>query len=210
MFHRGILDAVPLQSLPSFDFIDVPTQKILTSLLQSTANMDRNVSPEVRYGMASRTVFTIAHLLRRIDHTEQNNHRQKSRQVIMEMYTRRTRNRRYKGDPIVGIEMLDVQGEVEQKVRSSILAHIKNSLAYSSMDYPYDEVVEAHPEAFGWVFEGPTEEQKPWSDFPNWLEAEGGIYWVYGEDGSGRFCFLGLGLSFQLPLSLFSLTFIWL
>jgi hypothetical protein len=67
-------------------------------------------------------------------------------------------------------------------VQDSILA----SLAYPSMTERYQDIIEAHPKTFQWVFENPTADQLPWSNFSEWLIKGSGVYWINGKAGSGK------------------------
>jgi len=95
-----------------------------------------------------------------------------------------------KGSPKVdiaaGIEMLAVSDEKESKLRNDIQNRIAESLWYPSMQIRYEDVVEAYPNTFNWIFTDPTVEQLPWSNFSSWLETGKGIYWVNGKAGFGK------------------------
>jgi hypothetical protein len=49
-----------------------------------------------------------------------------------------------------------------------------------------DEVAIAHGETFQWLYRDPLSGQKPWDNFPRWLEEGGGCYWISGKAGSGK------------------------
>lgn len=84
------------------------------------------------------------------------------------------------------IEMLDVNKEEEERLRSSVGRNILEDLPYPAMTSRYESVLEAHPQTFNWVFADSALEQLRWRDFSKWLRYEGGIYWVSGKAGSGK------------------------
>ncbi|KAF8860239.1 hypothetical protein BDZ45DRAFT_575436, partial [Acephala macrosclerotiorum] len=63
---------------------------------------------------------------------------------------------------------------------------ILDELSYQSMSSRYEDVVEAHPKTFDWIFSDTRQWKLPWSDFREWLEKGSGIYWINGKPGSGK------------------------
>ncbi|CZR66945.1 uncharacterized protein PAC_16845 [Phialocephala subalpina] len=89
-------------------------------------------------------------------------------------------------DIISEIEMLDIDHAEELKIRTSIQRKILEALAYPTMTTRYEDVLEAHPHTFDWIFCDPVAEQLPWSDFRKWLCKGQGVYWISGKAGSGK------------------------
>jgi hypothetical protein len=89
-----------------------------------------------------------------------------------------------------GIEMLNVSGPAEFKLRRDVFFEICQSLRYPAMTHRYEDVLKAYPETFEWAFHDPTEEQLPWDNLTHWLEQSHGIYWVNGKAGSGKSTFM--------------------
>jgi hypothetical protein len=63
---------------------------------------------------------------------------------------------------------------------------ILRSLRIDSISERYNRIVEAHAATFQWIFTDPAAEDRPWSDFAQWLKSGNGIYWINGKAGSGK------------------------
>jgi hypothetical protein len=87
---------------------------------------------------------------------------------------------------VARFEMLDVSDHQESVTRGRVQDSILASLAYPSMTERYQDIIEAHPKTFEWVFENPTADQLPWSNFSEWLIKGSGVYWINGKAGSGK------------------------
>ncbi|PVH79590.1 hypothetical protein DL98DRAFT_420136, partial [Cadophora sp. DSE1049] len=83
-------------------------------------------------------------------------------------------------------EMLSVSEVHERKLRHDIDTAIIQNLAYSSMTERYENITEAFPKTFDWIFEPSTGVQPKWSNFSEWLKTGSGIYWIAGKAGSGK------------------------
>ncbi|KAE9372556.1 hypothetical protein N431DRAFT_483324 [Stipitochalara longipes BDJ] len=70
------------------------------------------------------------------------------------------------------------------KVQTSI--DVLESLRYTSMNARQSEVKDEHAETFRWILEHDTSADLRSPKFMEWLESEGGIYWVAGKAGSGK------------------------
>lgn len=62
-------------------------------------------------------------------------------------------------------------------------ARVKSSLAFEGQHYRYDQVADAFPGTYGWVF---TQAPQQWASFTKWLEIDDTIYWIHGKPGSGK------------------------
>jgi hypothetical protein len=69
-----------------------------------------------------------------------------------------------------------------QSVRQAIL----DMLHFRKIVDRYESVKAAHKKTFQWIFCDPGQANKPWSDFPSWLEKGTGCYWIQGKAGSGK------------------------
>ncbi|KAL5325671.1 hypothetical protein ACEPPN_006800 [Leptodophora sp. 'Broadleaf-Isolate-01'] len=63
---------------------------------------------------------------------------------------------------------------------------ILHSLQFPSISERYEQVSHAHAATFDWIFENPNDEDRPWSNFSDWLQSGNGIYWINGKAGSGK------------------------
>jgi hypothetical protein len=83
-------------------------------------------------------------------------------------------------------ELTDVSDAQESQLRSKTTKIILRSLRYDRMSNRYEDVVEAYPKTFEWIFRDTEEEQLPWDSFTDWLETGNGVYWIAGKAGSGK------------------------
>lgn len=84
------------------------------------------------------------------------------------------------------VEMLNVGSEKESQVRNAVNTTVLEQLSYSGMTDRYEDVQEAHPETFDWIFLSAEQPDLPWDDFVDWLRQDAGIYWINGKAGSGK------------------------
>ncbi|KAK5032803.1 hypothetical protein LTS07_004213 [Exophiala sideris] len=49
-----------------------------------------------------------------------------------------------------------------------------------------EEISPAYERTFQWIFQDPKENDKPWSNFLEWLQYGSGCYWINGKAGSGK------------------------
>lgn len=86
---------------------------------------------------------------------------------------------------------LNVDNQVDQAKRERLL----QSLKYPGFNERRNEVREAHPATFQWVFvgddgksAGPDSKMSTinWDSFPNWLKSTDTFYWISGKPGSGK------------------------
>lgn len=63
---------------------------------------------------------------------------------------------------------------------------IMNCLHFRQINDRVDNLNDAHHATFKWIFRQPDATNKPWSDFPKWLESGHGCYWIMGKAGSGK------------------------
>jgi hypothetical protein len=67
------------------------------------------------------------------------------------------------------VEMLEVGDGEEERLRSSVQRKILGELQYPAMTNRYEEVLQAHPQTFDWIFCDTDDEEQPWSNFGTWL-----------------------------------------
>ncbi|KAJ5721250.1 uncharacterized protein N7483_009184 [Penicillium malachiteum] len=79
-------------------------------------------------------------------------------------------------------EHVDFHVQNFQVVQSKIL----DCLHFRQIDHRYDTVNNAHRNTYEWIYHDPDVENKPWSNFSQWLEQGHGCYWVNGKAGSGK------------------------
>ena len=60
------------------------------------------------------------------------------------------------------------------------------SLGFPAMTKRQEEVYDPYPSTFEWMVEPQSSPKKPGSDFLDWLETPGGLYWINGKPGSGK------------------------
>jgi hypothetical protein len=84
------------------------------------------------------------------------------------------------------VEMNDVSDFQESRARTRVQQQILEKLSFPSLTHGYESIVEAYPETFDWVLRDPTEGQRAWSNFSDWLESGNGVYWINGKAGSGK------------------------
>ena len=74
------------------------------------------------------------------------------------------------------IEMLSVGNEEEEKLRDAVGRKILEALQYPHMTDRNEQLAEAHPTTFDWIFCSSNQWEFPWTDFGNWLRNGKGIY----------------------------------
>jgi hypothetical protein len=88
---------------------------------------------------------------------------------------------------IADVEMLDVSQSDEAQFQQRVARMILDGLSFPSMRLRYEDVVEAYPDTFKWVYRDPhIQGGAQWSNFVDWLKTGNGIYWINGKAGSGK------------------------
>jgi len=72
--------------------------------------------------------------------------------------------------------------QLDDKTASTLL----QSLRFPTMTHRGEEIAEAHKRTFEWAFRAPENGYRPWSDFVEWLQTGGQLYWINGKAGSGK------------------------
>jgi hypothetical protein len=63
---------------------------------------------------------------------------------------------------------------------------VMDSLFFPEIHSRQESIKDAHKHTFQWIFDTGTQEARPWSNFPQWLQHDRGIYWISGKAGSGK------------------------
>jgi type II secretory ATPase GspE/PulE/Tfp pilus assembly ATPase PilB-like protein len=63
---------------------------------------------------------------------------------------------------------------------------ITSSLYYTRKDDRYDDIDAAHRDTFNWALEGRAKGSTSWPSLTDWLQHDGGVYWISGKAGSGK------------------------
>jgi hypothetical protein len=69
---------------------------------------------------------------------------------------------------------------------SFVPTRVLDCLYFRQMTDRVDEVALAHQRTFEWIFRNPVTDQKPWTNFLDWLRYATGCYWINGKAGSGK------------------------
>ncbi|KAB2099581.1 hypothetical protein AG0111_0g12197 [Alternaria gaisen] len=75
---------------------------------------------------------------------------------------------------------------LQQYSIQDVTREIKDRLHFTRKDDRYDDITAAHQNTFNWALEGCTKGISSWSSLPDWLRADGGVYWISGKAGSGK------------------------
>jgi hypothetical protein len=84
------------------------------------------------------------------------------------------------------VEMLNVGPEKESQLRDVVNRTILEQLSYPHMTNRYEEIQEAYPKTYDWIFCGAKQSDLPWNNFAKWLRQDANIYWINGKAGSGK------------------------
>ncbi|KAF8851727.1 hypothetical protein BDZ45DRAFT_808104 [Acephala macrosclerotiorum] len=167
------LKAETLRLSIRFDSLDGQTQKVLVAIVESQDDLSHRI------------VDSVAKMLRRLEVVNRDE-RHNTRQAIVDLRNAVLSRQ----DPVnvitAQVEMLDVCQDEEKDLRSSIGRKILESLSYPCMTDRYEDILQAHPKIFDWIYSDTKTWQLPWSDFRKWLADDGGLYWIHGKVGSGK------------------------
>lgn len=73
-----------------------------------------------------------------------------------------------------------------QKRRQAAEKSLLQALKFKTMRDRLESITKAHRNTFEWIFKDPTEFDKPWDNFQEWLISGQGLYWIQGKAGSGK------------------------
>ncbi|KAJ5780478.1 hypothetical protein N7457_005638 [Penicillium paradoxum] len=67
-----------------------------------------------------------------------------------------------------------------------VQSKVLDCLHFREIDHRYNTVLDAHRNTYEWIYQNPETNDKPWSNFVQFLEQGHGCYWVNGKAGSGK------------------------
>jgi hypothetical protein len=67
-----------------------------------------------------------------------------------------------------------------------VQSRVLDCLHFRQIDHRYNTVLDAYRDTYQWIYNSPEMDQKPWSNFVEWLERGHGCYWINGKAGSGK------------------------
>jgi len=181
--NRDKLDSQAIFTSARFDSLDIQTQRIATSLLESGDNATKAISEELRYELDAQTM-ALTKLISRLESVNQDDHRQ-TRDIMLRRYhveqSHRGNSAGHIGMPrdpsgyeeiTSDIEMLDVSMNAEQNLRDLVADEVLRSLRFPSMSDRYENVLEAYPETFKWALN----EKQPYKNLVDWFRRGDGVF----------------------------------
>jgi hypothetical protein len=161
-----------------FDILDQRTKQIITSMLADRTVFEVEISNKLRD-----QTLALTQLVSRIEQAvpRGNQEAQPPIAALGDDNQRRSPltqvpSKTHSSD----IPLPDNEAALQAAADESVLA----SLGFLTMTTRYEEVVDAYPETFQWIF-SETEQQR-WSSFGEWLREGEGVYWISGKAGSGK------------------------
>jgi hypothetical protein len=160
-----------------FDILDQRTQQIITSMLADRTIFEVEISNKLRD-----QTLALTQLVSRIEQAVPRGNRE-AQPPIAALQEENQRHSPLTQRPsrthCSDIPLPDNETAFRAAADESVL----ESLGFPTMTTRYEEVVDAYPETFKWIF-SQTEQQK-WCNFGEWLREEEGVYWISGKAGSG-------------------------
>lgn len=89
----------------------------------------------------------------------------------------------------IGAVSMEISSRVNQERTKRATDYILSTLYFVQIRERQMQIHEAHGKTFSWIFEGSLPEDRPHSDFVEWLESTSQIhrvFWVSGKPGSGK------------------------
>ncbi|KAI4710614.1 hypothetical protein J4E89_004202 [Alternaria sp. Ai002NY15] len=68
---------------------------------------------------------------------------------------------------------------------SPLATKVLVALNYRGLQSRFSDTAIAHHDTYEWIFKAP-EQDRPWSNFTEWLSSENSLYWISGKAGSGK------------------------
>lgn len=78
------------------------------------------------------------------------------------------------------------QDAASSDVQTQFAQFILQQLHFPKLSIREQRIPVAHQATFQWVFQPPSSDQKPWTDFGEWLKSESSLYWITGKPGAGK------------------------
>jgi hypothetical protein len=178
LLSRENVDLMSMTMSHRFDILDQRTQQIITSMLADRTVFEVEISNKLRD-----QTLALTQLVSRIEQVipQGNLEAQPPIAALGDNNQRRSPltqgpSRTHSSD----IPLPDNEATFRAAADKSVLA----SLRFLTMATRYEEVIDAYPETFKWIF-SETKQQR-WSSFGEWLREGEGIYWISGKAGSGK------------------------
>jgi hypothetical protein len=178
LLSRENVDLMSMTMSHRFDILDQRTQQIITSMLADRTVFEVEISNKLRD-----QTLALTQLVSRIEQAvpRGNLEAQPPIAALGDDNQRRSPltqglSRTHSSD----IPLPDNEATFRAAADKSVLA----SLRFLTMATRYEEVIDAYPETFKWIF-SETKQQR-WSSFGEWLREGEGIYWISGKAGSGK------------------------
>lgn len=73
----------------------------------------------------------------------------------------------------------------EEEIRQEVERSLLRFLSYEVMSNRISDILEPSVDTFEWIFQNEPPEHK-WSSFPDWLACGSGLYWINGNEASGK------------------------
>jgi len=83
------------------------------------------------------------------------------------------------------LELSETQFQ-KQKSAFSEAKVLRDALWFPQMHHRHQQITEAYPGTFHWIFRHAKEAEKAWDCFVCWLQNGEGLYWINGKAGSGK------------------------
>jgi len=157
-----------LRTSALFEHVDLQTQRILTSLIDSQSMSNQQV------------ITAVAQMTSRLEEAGQEAHQQTQNLLVKYLDSHKVM------EVTAGIEMLAVSPAEETALRNDVQTAIINNLRYPTMTNRYEDIGDAFPQTLEWAFQESTDKHRPRANLADWLKNGTGIYWVNGKPGSGK------------------------
>ena len=172
-WKRQKIDEAFIRTSTRFNSLETKTQEIIEAITSAKGGLSHDLFE------------FIAKVICRSEAVNQEEHHQ-TRQMIADLRYSQESSSSAVGEITAQIEMLSVDPADEELLRRTTQKEILQQLQYPYMTNRYDQLVEAHPNTFDWIFCNSDEWQFPWNDFSKWLKEGQGIYWINGKPASGK------------------------
>jgi hypothetical protein len=174
---RENVDLMSMTMSHRFDILDQRTQQIITSMLADRTVFEVEISNRLRD-----QTLALTQLVSRIEQAAQGSREAQPPIADLEEENQRrsplTQGPSWNHSPDIPLP------DNETAFRAAADELVLASLRFLTMTTRYEEVVDAYPETFKWIF-SQTEKQR-WSSFGEWLREGEGVYWISGKAGSGK------------------------
>lgn len=74
----------------------------------------------------------------------------------------------------------------EDRIRLQVAARILDTLRFPTITAREEQIQEAYPATYVWIFKDLSAGPQPWSSFADWLRIGSGVYWMNGKAASGK------------------------